>query len=372
MRNFTDTIIDVFPRMEKKINLIAKTESLAVSSSFSTINSYSHELLKNKSADCKKRLTDKILETNFIAELLPNINFSDEQMKLIKYNSRQLSAQLVIPFPIPLKQLRNLALPILAFSGTVIGMFFSGFLFRVLLGNDYRPFGIIVGAAVGAFLFTLLGIYLSKREFLTRIFQGLFGAAIAAEIFTLFTGSVNPVSILWRKLTGRFGGGLLGKIKRICAFVIGILILQITVPEEKVPQKQLLENSYSAIKSWLEQSLKLLILIIIEATNSFEKENNNKPEKIDVQLLQTLAKLTGCQDAKEIEFTSGEIVPAFKNAGYEVKSKEMKEHLVFSAILKNEFDVEGYINEGDEYKIFEMPLYKNDKLIIRGKLTKKR
>ncbi len=372
MQKPTDIVLDVFPRVEKKIKATAESESQAVSSSFSTINEYSREFLKNKAADCKKRLTDKILETNFIAELFPEKNFSDDQLQLIKYNFRQISSQLVIPFARPVEQLRKLALPVLAFSGTVIGMVFSGFLFRISLGNDYRQFGIIVGGAVGAFLLTMISISLSKREYLIRILQGLFGVAIATEVITLFTGSVNPFGILWRKLTGRFGSGMIGKLKRIGSFVLGILILQVAVPEEKLPKKQLCENSYSAIKSWLEQSVKSLIIIIAESADFFKEEDKGKPEKTDFQLLKTLAKLAGSGDAREAELTCEEIVPAFKNAGYEVKSKEMEAQLVFSEILKKEFDIEGYINEGDGYKIFELPLYQNDELIIRGKLTKKR
>jgi len=372
MQKSTDIVIDVFPRVEKRIKTMAEAESQAFSSSFSTINEYSRELLKNKAAGCKKRLTDKILGTNFIAELFPGKTFSDDQLQLIKYNFRQTSSQLVIPFPQPVEQLRKLALPVIAFSGAVIGMIFSGFLFRVALGNDYRQFGIIIGGAVGAFLFTMISISLSKREYLIRILQGLFGVAIAAEVITLFTGSVNPFGILWRKLTGRFGSGMMGKLKRIGSFVLGILILQIGVPEEKLPKKQLLENSYSAIRSWLELSIKLLIIIIAETTNLCKEESDEKPEKTDIQLLEILAKLASCRDPKEAEFTFGEIVPAFKNAGYEVKSKETEAHPVFSENLKKEFDIEGYINEGDEYKIFELPLYKNDELVIRGKLTKKR
>ena len=372
MKNSTDIINNNFSGIEKTINSISETESQAISTSFPSINEFSPELLKNKIADCQKRITDKILDINFIEQLYPGEEFSDNRLQLIRYNFRQISSPLDIPFPTPVKQLRSLAMPILALTGVVIGMFAGGFLFRVLLGNDYRQFGIITGAAAGAFLCTLLGIYLSKHEVLLRILQGLFGAAIATEVITLFTGAVNPISILWRKLTGRFGGGLWGKIKRIGAFILGILILQIAVPEKKVPQTQLQLNSYSAIKSWLESSVKLLILIIGETKNSIGNTNIGKPEKTDIQLLRSLVKLTDYKDSKEAEFISREIIMAFRNAGYEIKSKEAEIHSTYSEILKKEFDVEGYINEGDEYKIFEMPLYKNDELIIRGKLTKKR
>ncbi len=63
---------------------------------------------------------------------------------------------------------------------------------------------------------------------------------------------------------------------------------------------------------------------------------------------------------------------AFKNAGYEIKSIQTNAHPTYSESFKIEFDIEGYINEGDAYKVFEMPLYKNNQLIIRGKITKKR
>ena len=372
MKNSVDIIINNFSNIEKTINSIAKTESQAISSSFASIIDFSPELLKNKSADCRNRITDKIFDINFIKQFCPNEEISDKRLQLIKYNFRQISSPINLPFPNPIKQLRTLAMPILALTGAVIGMLAGGFLLRISLGNDYRQFGIMIGAATGAFLCSLIGIYLSKHEVLLRILQGLLGVAIATEVITLFTGAVNPVSILWRKLTGRFGGGLWGKIKRIGAFFLGIIILQIAVPEEKIPCEQLQLNSYSAIKSWLEQSVKLLIFIIGETKGSIENSNTGKTEKTDIQLLRSLVKLTNHKDSKEAEFISHEIIMAFKNAGYEIKSIQTNAHPTYSESFKIEFDVEGYINEGDAYKVFEMPLYKNNKLIIRGKITKKR
>ena len=205
MKKNTDIVIDNLARAENTINSIAETESQAISISFSTINEYSPELFKNKVSDCQKRITDKILDINFITKNFPDEEISDEKLQLIKYNFRHVNSPLTIPFPAPLKQLKSSAIPILALSGSVIGMLFTAFLFRVFMGNDYRQFGIIVGAAAGSFLFALLGIYLSKHGTLLRFLQGIFGVAIAAEVLTLFTGAVNPVSILWRKLTGRFG-----------------------------------------------------------------------------------------------------------------------------------------------------------------------
>ncbi len=370
MKKNTDIVIDNLARAENTINSIAETESQAISISFSTINEYSPELFKNKVSDCQKRITDKILDINFITKIFPDEEISDEKLQLIKYNFRHVNSPLTIPFPAPLKQLKSSAIPILALSGSVIGMLFTAFLFRVFMGNDYRQFGIIAGAAAGSFLFALLGIYLSKHGTLLRFLQGIFGVAIAAEVLTLFTGAVNPVSILWRKLTGRFGNGLWGKLKRIGAFALGILLLQIAVPEIKIPQEQLQTNSYFAIKSWLEQSLKILILVISETTGSIDKLTDKNAEKTDIQLLRSLVKLATSKDTKEAEFISREILLSFKNAGYEIKAKEAETHPFYSEILKKEFDIEGYINENDKYKIFEMPLYKNNELIIRGKLTK--
>ena len=241
MEKYTDIIIDKLSRSDKLINSISETESQAISASFSTINEYSPELFKNKVSDCQNRIIDKILDINFIKNLCPVNEISDGKLQLIRYNFRHINSHLSIPFINPLKKLRSSAIPILALSGSVIGMLFTAFLFRLFMGNDYRQFGIIVGGAAGSFLLSLLGIYLSKHEILLRFLQGIFGVAIAAEVLTLFTGSVNPVSILWRKLTGRFGNGLWGKLKRIGAFAIGILLLQIAVPETKIPK----EHPYS-------------------------------------------------------------------------------------------------------------------------------
>ena len=372
MKNSADVITDKFSDIGGIINSIAKSEAQAISTSFSSINEFSQEFLKNKTADSQKRIIKKILDTDFINKMSTHKSLSEKQIQIIKYNFRQIISPLNIPFPTPVKQLRSLAMPVIALSGAVIGMLAGGLIFRASLGNDYRQFGILTGAAVGAFLCTLFGVYLSKHEVLLRILQGLFGAAIATEVITLFTGAINPISTLWRKLTGHFGGGIWGKIKRVGAFILGILILQIAVPEKRVPQAQIESNAYSAIKSWMELSVKLLILIISEAGELTEEISEEKSDKTDVQLLRSLVKLANHKNSKEAEFISHEIILAFKNAGYEIKSKEAENSPVYSENLKKEFDIEGYINQNDRYKIFEMPLYKNDNLIIRGKLTKMR
>jgi len=372
MKNSADIIADNLSNIREIINPIAKNEAQAISASFSSINDFSPELLKNKTADSQKRIIKKILNTDFINKISSRETLSEKQIQIIKYNFRHIISPLNIPFPIPIKQLRSLAMPILALSGAVIGILAGGLIFRASLGNDYRQFGIIIGAAAGSFLCTFLGVYLSKHAVMLRILQGLFGAAIAAEIITLFTGAINPISSLWRKLTGHFGGGIWGKIKRVGAFALGILILQIAVPEKKIPQAQLEANAYSSIKSWVELSVKLLILIIGETSESTENINEEKSDKTDIQLLRSLVKLANHKNSKEAELISHEIILAFKNAGYEIKSKEAENYPAYSENLKKEFDIEGYINEKDPYKIFEMPLYKNDKLVIRGKLTKKR
>ncbi|RLD12416.1 MAG: hypothetical protein DRI44_00675 [Chlamydiae bacterium] len=370
MKKSINLIKNYFAVGEKAIDSISRAESQAISSSFSIISEYSPELFKSKVYNSQKRITNKILADDFIKNICSDEKISLEKLNFIKFNFRQINSPLSIPFPAPNKQLRNSAVPILALSGTVIGMFLTAFLFRFFIGNDYRQFGIIIGASVGAFLFSLLGIYLSKREILLRFLQGLFGVAIATELFTLFTGAVNPVSILWRKLTGRFGNNLWGKLKRIITFTFGILLLQIAVPETKIPKEELKLNTYFAIKSWLEQSLKILILVINEANDSISQTINSNSEKTDIQLLKSLVKLINSRDTSETNFIKKEVVLSFKNAGYEVKSKYLDKYPAFSEIMKNEFDIEGYIDEGDNYKIFEMPLYKNDELIIRGKLTK--
>ena len=365
--NAVDSIVQKSKIVENELNNLAESESLALM--FNSVAEYSPEKLKSKTIAAQNRLIEKILQKNFLDKLFHDENLSDEQINLIKYDFRQTAAQLEIPFAVLKTQLRPLALPILALAGAVIGMLVTTLIVRICLGNDYRTFGIIIGSAGGAFLFSLSGVFLSKHERVTRILQVIFGVGIAAEIFTLFSGAVNPFSFLWKKLTGRFGSGIFGKIKRIAYFILAILILQIAIPENKLPEEQLKINSFSAIKSWLEQSVKLLILI---GSQFAVKENRaiQPEEKTDLQLLKSLVKLASCTDTTASEFIAQEIILAFKNAGYDVKSKFTEKNPTFSDELKNEFDIEGYINQGDKYKIFEMPLYKNDKLILKGKLAR--
>jgi len=372
MKTITDIIQNNFQHLKSKIIPIAENEAAVLASSFSSSDEYSPERLKRKSADSQYRILETILDTEFLFGLFSDKNFSDEQLQLIKYEFRKLSPKLVVPYALPKTRLRPAALPIMALAGSVIGMLLTGFLFRLLLGVDYRQFGIIVGSAFGAFLFSYIGIVLSNNKIITRVLQTIFGVAVAAEIFTLFTSSLNPFSSLWRKLTGRFGGGLWGKIKRIFAFILAVLLLQITVPIEIVPTEQLKINAFDAIKSWLEHSIILLNFIVAQVHIEKKTSLNNQNEKFDLLLLKSLVKLATSEDPKITEFIAGEITMAFKNAGYEIKSIEKEKNPVFADSLKTEFDVEGYINNGDEYKILEMPLYKNNKLLIRGKLTKKR
>ena len=370
MKKSIDIIMSNFPIIDKMADDIAKVESQTIAKSFSSIFEYSSEKFKSKIIDCEERIIKKVFKVDTLIEIYPKVTI--EEINSMKFNYRQISAPLLIPYAHPLKQMQWFAMPILSLSGVVIGMLSFGFLFRVLLGNDYRQFAFLVGAPVGSILFSLAGVYLYKREVLIRILQGFLGVATAVEVFSIFTGVSNPISLLWGKLTNRFGNRFFDKIKRIGAFVLGILILQLVIPEEKLPLKQIKENSYEAIKLWLNQSLKLLILTDDEIDSYTEKTNDYKSVKNDNQILLSIVKLTKAQSAEDAKFIGEEVIQSFKNAGYEIRSKEAEKHQVFYECFKKEFDIEGCINEKDKYKIRELPIYKNDGLVFKGKLTKRR
>jgi hypothetical protein len=258
-------------------------------------------------------------------------------------------------------------MPLSACIGALLGMAVLTPVMRLLFGNDYREFGLLLGAPLGALLLVAFIRYVSQRKFLLRSLQVLLGLTTVAEVVSLFLSPLNPFRLVWRTLTNRFGGkGLWGSIKRICFFIIAILLLQLAVPVRKLAREQLKENTDTAVKDWIDGHALLLSMLAAAPHGS---ELPAEPDPQDQQLLRAMVKLVQSGDESRGAVTS-EIIQAFKNAGYDFHPSVDCD--VFNDSLLPYFTTEGLIENGDEVKILEPPVLKNGTCILKGRITRKR
>jgi hypothetical protein len=358
-------MIHFFTVKSDQLSHMADAESLRITSSFNDQRLPTPELLKLEAADSRLRLIDVVWDA-FIHSPAGE-ELTDTARNALKFDFRDRVPPLAIPCPVPREELRASVMPLSACLGALLGMATLTPLMRLLFGNAYREFGLLLGAPIGALLLVAVIRFLSQHKILLRSLQAVLGLTTIAEVASLFLSPLNPFRLVWRTLTSRFGGkGLWGSIKRICYFIIAILLLQLAVPVKKLALRQLKDNTDTAVHSWLEGSVLLLSLL---AASKHEAEQTSIPDKQDQQLLQAVVKLVQANES-ERPVINNEIIQAFKNAGYDCISPV--DCTVYNPGLLAYFTSEGLVENGDPVKILQPPVMKNDTCILKGRLTRKR
>ena len=358
-------MIHFFTVKSDQLSRMADAESLRITASFSDQRLPTPELLKLEAADSRMRLIDAVWDAYIHGPVGEEL--SDTERNALKFDFRDRVPPLTIPCPVPREELRPSVMPLSACIGALLGMSTLTPLMRLLYGNDYREFALLLGAPLGALLIVALIRYISQHKILLRSLQAVLGLTTIAEVASLFLSPLNPFRLVWRTLTNRFGGkGLWGSIKRICYFIIAILLLQLAVPVKKLALVQLKDNTDAAVTSWLEGAVLLLSLL---AASTQKAAQVSIPDKQDQQLLQAVVKLVRAQESERPVITS-EIVQAFKNAGYDFNPPV--DCTVYHSGLLPYFTLEGLIENGDTVKILQPPVMKNDTCIQKGSLTRKR
>jgi len=358
-------MIHFFTVKSEQFSRMAETESLRIAASFSDQRLPTPELLKLETADSRMRLIDAVWDAYIHSSAGEEL--TDSTRNALKFDFRDRVPPLIIPCPVPREELRASVMPLSACLGALLGMATLTPLMRLLFGNDYREFALLLGAPIGALLIVTLIRYLSQHKILLRSLQAVLGLTTIAEVASLFLSPLNPFRLVWRTLTNRFGGkGLWGSIKRICYFIIAILLLQLAVPVKKLARRQLKDNTDTAVRSWLEGTVLLLSLL---AAATQETAQQPVTDKQDQQLLQALVKLLQTGEDERPAITS-EIVQALKNAGYDFHPPI--DCTVYHSGLLPYFTAEGLIENGDPVKILQPTVLKNDTCILKGRLTRRR
>lgn len=358
-------MITPFSLTTQQLSRIADAETQRITARFSTEHLPGPELLKSAAGDARNHILDALWDAYIhspAGKALP----ADERNAL-KFDFRELALPLTIPAPVPRQELRASVMPLSAAVGALAGMAVMTPLVRLLFGADYREFGLLAGAPLGALL-VVAGIrYVSHHTVLLRSLQAVLGLTTAAEVVSLFLSPLNPFRLVWRAVTSRFGGkGLWGSIKRVVFFIIGILLLQLAVPVKKTAREQLKVNCTTAITSWLNTHALLLSLV---AESAVRKPVAAHKEKTERHLLRAIAKLLQSHE-QEYPVLAAEIIVAGKNAGYTFQPPIPVEE--YYPDLRQYYTTEGLIETGDPVRILEPALFKNGECILKGTLTRKR
>ena len=344
---------------------MADAESRRIAERFSDEILPTPELVKLEAADSRLHLIDALWDAYIHSPAAKGV--PDISLNALKFDFREQALPLRIACPVPREELRASVMPLSACIGAIAGMAVLTPLMRLLFGNDYREFGLLMGAPLGALLLVAGIRYVSRHAILLRSLQALLGLATAAEVVSLFLSPLNPFRLVWRTLSGRFGGkGLWGSIKRVLCFILAILLLQLAVPIKKAAREQLKTNTDSALRAWLDAQVLLLSLLAASTGKTTQPADN---DSVDPRVLRAVAKLVQSSE-HDYPVLASEIILAFKNAGYDFQPPIPAES--FHNDLRGYFSIEGMIEPGDQVKILEPALFKNKACILKGKLTRKR
>lgn len=358
-------MIHFFSDNSGRFSRLADAESQRIAGSFNDDRLPTSELLKLEAGESRMHLIDALWDAYIQSDTGKEL--SDIERNALKFDFRDHALPLTIPCPVPREELRPSVMPLSACTGALLGMAVLTPVMRLLFGNDYREFGLLLGAPLGALLIVAFIRYVSQRKFLLRSLQALLGLTTVAEVVSLFLSPLNPFRLVWRTLTNRFGGkGLWGSIKRILFFIIAILLLQLAVPVKKLAREQLQENTGTAIKDWIDGHVLLLSVLAATPRGS---EQPVEPDLQDQQLLRAMVKLVQSGNENRGVITS-EIIQAFKNAGYDFHPAVDCD--VFNDTLLPYFTTEGLIEKGDPVKILEPPVMKNGTCVLKGRITRRR
>ncbi len=355
-----------------------KIEKLADRATGQTLNQVTSDkskslgdTLKTTATICRTELLDELLSERFIKPVEEAVGTSIIDRKLLNFEVRKLARPLIVEPPEPNLIIQPRAWALSACLGALLGLFMFTPAVRLLLGQEFKQTGLLIGGPLGALLGVLFVGFVGRHMMLLRALQAVLGIGTGVELVSLFFGQANPFIIVWQKLANNFsGGGALNGVKRIVLYLIGIFIVQCVVPVSKVQHTQLEKSVRSAILAWLSHHTDLMILLAIGiTTGSQDNTTLLQSSGMPGELIRALEKLTGIEEPGQRASMAKEVIQEFKNAGYEIHVLEEQE---FSETMLEQYDVVGLIEPGDQVRILESSVIRDGLVVLKGKLTRER
>ncbi|MBN1342519.1 MAG: hypothetical protein JXQ73_07555 [Phycisphaerae bacterium] len=316
---------------------------------------------------------DALLDGAFADRASQAAGIGRPDLSVLAFDLRQSAAPLRIDPPEPWLQARLGVLMAAAALGALGGMVAAA---RICVLLEIPPDGIQTGRAVGALVGPAVGVALmhalTMHDRLRRAVQWFLGLLAVGIGASEVLGWINPAGRLWGLATGRMrsGSGWM-KLKLFLLAILMILLLQLAKPTKRATRSQLRACIESAIRAWLAAQLDLMtLLLVLQTARSAQTPPPPTPPISSGPILESLRKLSASTTVEERSDIAQEVLQECGNAGL-VFAQAHTEGL-FEEALRDAYDVVGLIEPGDPYRELEPPVLVHRRVLVRGRITRKR
>ncbi len=318
-------------------------------------------------------LLDFLLSEETVGKVARAVDVAEVDRQVLAFDLRQASGPLRIDPPEQVTELRTGFLVTMAGLGALAGMLFGSWLFLLMgVGSEGVHVGRMIGALIGPALFVAMGMALARRDRLRRVIQAVLGAmAVGIGVSELMTW-VNPLGTLWGMVRGR--EGVSSRLKLLFLFGALAVVLSFAKPVRKTKIEQLRRALVARIRAWLGLHVDLLALLVAMQDGRPVPElkpAEPAPAINSAAVLAALQKLARAGSDEQRAAVAEEVIQECENAGLAF-SRAGRSEGVFTESLRMAYNVIGLIQEGDAYRELEPPIREGDRVVAKGRLTRKR
>ena len=322
---------------------------------------------------CRSDCLDELLTERFADKTAQAAGVDDPDLQVLAFDFRQSAVALRIDPAEPQLEVRASFLMIAAGLGALAGMAMGAWLCVLLqVQAEGIETGRLAGGLLGPAVAVALGIYITHRDRLRKVIQWMLGITAVGVGVSEVLGWFSPTRRLWRAVTGRSGGaGFWGKLKLIFVCVGLVVLLQLAKPIKRANREQLRRNVRSAIRSWLGIHLDLMtLLLIMQKARSDASAQAPASPISSVPILQVVQKLSLATSDEERSAIAEEMLQECENAGIVLGMRGGDG--VFTETLRDAYNVVGLINPGDPYRELDPPIREGERVVVKGRITRKR
>lgn len=323
---------------------------------------------------------------------------SEEFLKLLQINGTEatnirlaldkLLPKMELPAPPVTKtEIKPVAAGLFAVFGAIIGMLLCAGICRLALGTATE--GILVGASLGAFLFTWGLIHVAKSETLQKWITVTLGFLTLAEVATQ-VGRLWFPPLSW--LSNKAGGNS-GFFKRMLAYVALYILIQTTRCKDEFDADQYRNALHARIRQQLDFALAIIAVLgqIVFKASEIKSDTISVADagtkKTLVKIAEIVREFNRAADLQEIGDLLDVLVQELRNAGYELgkpnpklfekSDNEQKPANVsrpnvvcWTEDMREKYETFGLVEAGDSVAIMTEPLVQNGVVTQKGQVKK--
>lgn len=318
-------------------------------------------------------LLDFLLSEQTVGKVAKAVGVDEVDRQILAFDLRQASGPLRIDPPEQITELRTGFLVTMAALGALAGMLVGSWLFMLMgISAEGVHVGRMIGALIGPGLFVAMGMALAKRDRLRRVLQAVLGAMAVGVGVSELMNWVNPLGTLWGMVRGR--NDVSGRLKLMLLFGVLAVTLSFAKPVRKTKLEQLRRTLVARIRAWLGLHVDLLALLVAMQDGRPVPEikpAQPAPAINSAAVLAALQKLARAGSDEQRAAVAEEVIQECENAGLAF-SRANRTEGVFTESLRMAYEVIGLIHEGDAYRELEPPIREGERVVAKGRLTRKR